>query len=330
MVTIARGHAVIAIPMAVLVVCLVSVLPSLANLTPESALLMHVQPVSGTCATSITNCNQIVRSTPASGAVEFVIFFMRGSYFWPGETVCFERIVDKLMWPSTWTCTGGQACGGGGMSLWAAGGDVGGDHVPNVYWLELTGWSNYAISGVSQGVVPVARLTFDVGGPGRLEMTGTWSESEVMLRHDCDGSELQTFPNRIYAEAGMECGYVESSCGYENTCAPVFIEPVLHLVAPVGSAAAQTVAYHANASCNFSVNSDAAWCWAQPLEYMGSFHRLYVLADAAGLSQGTYHALVTVESSSHTAARCLPVVFDVEAAVAAESRTWGAVKALYR
>jgi hypothetical protein len=310
-----------------------------ANIAPESGLLAHVQPVSGSCGTSITDCNQIVRSTVADGPIEFLVFFMKGALSWPGEEVCLQSLHNELSWPEAWQLVEFEPCGGGSGSL----APNGSTHPLDLAWFG----SSYGIGDVPGGVIPVARLVMNVVGPGRLDIVAPSGQNQVTLRHNCYGSSFVTYPVEVYAEAGMQCGYVSPHCGYsESACQARFDASQLLLSALAGEVADSTVDfwatswYNPDGLCPLTVETHASWCtgWIDPEYEFGHAH-LHVVANAVALTPGTYATEVELSSANWGTARCLPVEFVVgdpatstvgENPAAISTVSWGRVKAIYR
>jgi len=297
-----------------------------ADVAPEAGLLVHVQPVSSGwdwCFMSpITDCHQIVRSTPQDGEVEFLLFFMTGSLGWGSETFCLESLHTVLTWPPAWQLVAFEPCAPDG-SL-----DPGG----TTHALDLSWWGYPYPVGDAQGdVVPVARLVMNVVGPGRLGFTSWAATAE--LRHSCSGSTFVTLPVQVYAEAGMECGHISAHCAYwEGFCEPYFDVSELVLRAPTGGAADSSFVLRVGpfwASCPVTAETHAPWC-AASVEFLDEEHRrLHVTADASGLSPGMYETRIEVAGGSHVS-RCLPTTFIVQEPTATSTTSWGRVKALYR
>jgi hypothetical protein len=307
-----------------------------ADVAPESGLLAHVQPVSADgCATTIVDCHDIDRSTSENGLQEFVLFFMRGSYSWPGEALCIESLHSELTWPDAWRLVDFHACGG-----WpdATLDTAHSPHNLDISWAYLP----YAISDEPGGVVPVARLVMEVVGQGTLGFRPF--HGEAGLRRDCYGSLFMTYPAEVGAEAGMGCGTVAAHCGYrEDGCLASFDEAALDLSAWTGEAAQDSVGFHAHDMidhlCPLSIDTHASWCtaWIEPVHWDTA--RLHVTADAAGLSPSVYETDIELYNVGWGVSRCLPVTFtvvEVPAGVeepsspAIRAVRWGSIKALYR
>lgn len=312
--------------------------PCFADIAPESGLFAHVQGVSQeACETSITHCEQIIRSTSADGPLEFLLFFMRGAYSWPGETVCIRSLQTMLSWPETWQLVEFEPCG------WPYDASLdpdGPSHALWIDWYEPYVGTYYEISASPEGVIPVARLVMNVAGSGQLDFTAPYAE--VRLRHYCTGSTFVTHPVQVGAEAGMQCGYASTHCGYgAERCLASFEVPDLRLHAVSGAAADSTIDFWAEhmylggTLCPLTVDTHAPWCTAwievEYDEHGNELPHLHVTADAAGLSWGTYETQVELYHAGYEASRCLPVEFTVEEApTAALIMSWGRIKGLFR
>jgi hypothetical protein len=298
---------------------LVSPAPSLADMAPESALLVHVQPVSPgwewCLSPPISVCQDVVRSTPQEGELEFLLCFMVGTL---GSGDCLESLHTVLTWPSGWQLlefepSGEEPCG------WI--GSLAGTEL-DLWWWEpppLGGWYS---------VVPVARLVMNVVGPGQLGFSGT---SEVVLRSDCQGPTYVTHPVQVSAVAGLACGHGGRTCFFAGTyCVPVFHDPELVLHAPTGGVADSTTLFSFDLGvCYYEVYTNAPWCTAF-IETDYPYSKLHVTADATGLPPATYETAIELYQPYFGVGRCLPVTFLVEGATATSGASWGRIKSLYR
>jgi len=303
--------------------------PGRADVAPESGLLAHVRPVSGSCGTPITHCSEIVRSTSQSGPIEFLIFFMRGAYAWPGETVCLWSIDNELSWPDAWQLVAFEPCGGSVGTL----DPQGATHRLHLQWVDY-----YGIEDRPGGVLPVARLVMNVAGAGRLDIVKHYGENPIMLMRDCDMfSTFVTYPVQVYAEAGMTCGYIAAHCGYDEArCEPRFSVDDLELRAAPGAVADTTIGFSAillgHIPCDVVVDTHAPWCEAWVTSLNQSQRYLRVRADASGLSAAVHETAVELRAVEYSSvSRCLPVTFTVDAGpVPVEAASWGRIKSLYR
>ena len=161
----------------------------------------------------------------------------------------------------------------------------------------------------------------------RLDIGAHYGQNPIVLQHNCSGSTFVTYPAQVYAEAGMQCGYISAHCGYsEGACEARFGIPALILSATSGGAADSTVDFWAqhqfnpDALCPLAVDTHAPWCtaWIDSVyEYMHA--HLHVTADAAGMARGMYETEIKLYSANGEAARCLPLTLNVEETVAVSS-----------
>jgi hypothetical protein len=296
--------------------------PSVADIAPESGLMAHVQTVSGTCETPITDCHGINRSTSQDGPVEFLIFFMRGDICL-NQPVCLQHLEDRLSWPAAWQVMEFEACGPGY-------GELGPSGTLSIDWYD---W--YEIGGARTDVLPVARLVMNVVGPGRLDIVGDYQQSYVAISPYCSGATVVTHPSvKFYAEAGMSCGHINSQCLWGSLCEPMFLVSELRLSAPPGGSADSTVGFTTHTTiwwqtCSMAIDTHASWCTAW-VEGDYGVRSLHVTADAIGLPPGIHETAIELANIGVGVARCLPLVFTVEEPTATSSGSWGRVKALYR
>jgi hypothetical protein len=285
--------------------------------------------------TLITMCDEIVRTTRAEGSVTFVLFFMRGAYSWPGQTICMTSLDNELAWPETWQLLDFWALGYNGFGWLDPDGPT---HALHIEW----NYSPYEISDEPQGIVPVAVLVMDVTGPGKLDVVARYGQNPVELLHGCGGSPFVTYPVQAYAEAGMQCGYISYPCGtwvQGYQCEPHFEVPELLMSAPAGAPADTTVDFWATYQywtedlCPLAVDTHASWCtaWIDPEYEFGHAH-LHVTANGDGLAPGLYETAIELTADAYWGvARCLPVEFTVEENQSpATPMTWGRIKALFR
>jgi hypothetical protein len=296
--------------------------PGVADIAPESGLLAHVQTVSGTCETSITDCEGINRSTSQDGPVEFLIFFMRGDICL-NQPVCLQHLEDRLSWPPAWQVLEFEACGPGYGGLDPSG------------TLSIDWYYWYEIGGARTDVLPVARLVMNVVGPGRLDIVGAYQQSYVVISPNCSGSTVVTHPSaKFYAEAGMSCGHINSHCLWGDLCEPMFLVSELCLSAPAGGCADSTVGFTTRTAiwwqtCPIAIDTHAPWCTAW-VEGDYGVRSLHVTADAIGLPPGIHETAIELANIGVGVSRCLPLVFTVEESMATSPGSWGRVKALYR
>jgi hypothetical protein len=295
--------------------------PSRADVAPESALLVHVQPVSPGnewCQSPpISTCGEVVRSTPQEGPLEFLICFMAGMV---GSGDCLQSLHTEVFWPGTWEFVsfepllGDESCGWNGEF--------------NGSELDLWWYEDHPMGGF-YSVLPVARFVMNVSGPGRFELYGA---AEAVLRAGCDGATYVTHPWQKYGEAGIGCGHPGHTCAFRDPegCVPVFQDPELVLVAPSGGTVDSTTLFSFDLyGCHHEVHTNAPWC-AASIETDYPYSRLHVTANAAGLLPATYETAIELYNPYFGVGRCLPVTFVVEETIATSPVSWGRVKTFYR
>jgi hypothetical protein len=194
-------------------------LPGAANILPESALLIHVQPVSGTCATSISDCNQIEDLAPTLGTWEFLMFFIPIHWQQSGEPVKLRGLDCDLVWPDTWQLTGGEFCSGWGQL----------DFSGPPYHFQVD-WNCADLPMGNGDVFLIARFEFAVNGPGRFDFAEMWGNTVTL---GCPNAFL-TYPKGCGAEVAPACAFTHYPCGYGPTCFIGFIPDQLELRAAPG------------------------------------------------------------------------------------------------
>lgn len=301
-----------------------------ANVLPESAILVHVQPVSGDgCATAITHCSEIVRSTTESGLLEFQVYFYPVAY--QEEHHPIRRMVTDLTWPAAWQLVSWEACGGGAGSL-----------VPIEQGRRLTiDWPSCA--AIPGQMFLAASFVMNVQGPGRFDFVDPFHGNDVRLR--CDAGVFDAYAFGFDAEASMDCEFTTADCASPEHCAPRFERAEIVLAAPQGGAAngstlleSRSYAYQL---CPMEIDTRAAWATAEviPHDDWPWNGLLLVTADAGELDPGVYETQVQLYAPWNDIARCVHVVFEVESTVSvpnddsppsSRDGSWGRVRALYR
>lgn len=298
---------------------LVSPPPSVANVLPESLLLMHVQPVGAGCATAITNCDQIVSATSTLGTWEFLL------YFWPihwqqaNQPIDIRAIDCELNWPEAWEFVEGQMCDYWGDELYLSSPPyhLVYDYAPYGAW-----WDCPDLPIGDDEVFLVARFVFNATEPGSFRVLNP----TVTL--DC-ASPFSSHPWEVPAK--VVCDYSSGgTCYHDNgSDCVVFFEgpPLLVLNAPLGGTATGYSELWSEA-CNIGgVSSVTDWLDVEATVLGPRHWQLAVTADASGLAAGTYHGWVRATAPYNC--RCLPVTFTVSETTSANSPSWGAIKSLY-
>lgn len=299
-------------PAAAATLLLVSPLPSTANILPESALMIHVQPVSGSCVTPITLCDDIINTSWASGPQEFLIFFEPIAWQQSEYFVELCGLHTELTWPDAWELSAFDPCWGEG--------ELSGTGPP--YALDMSWYYCPVLPMGFHEVFLVARLVLIVNGEGRLGFPPGY-----LSPVDMDGTI--TLAHGYPAEAGLACGYTRYDCGHGPLCELELADSELALSAsPGGSAQGETV-LETIGYCNLSIDPGADWL-AVSVRHSG-YHQYQVLAvaNAIGLDPGTYEAWVQI-SSPNWCTTCLQVLFTVEDLTSVREANWSAIKASYR
>jgi hypothetical protein len=286
-------------------------LRSAANILPESALMIHVQPVSGSCETPITLCDEIVNTSRASGPQEFLIFFEPIAWQQSGDPVTLGGLHTELTWPDAWELIEFDPCGGEG--------ELSGAGPP--YALDMS-WYYPSLPMGFHEVFLVARLVLDVDGEGWLGFPpGYLSPIEL--------AGIITLAHGSPAEAGVECGFTRYDCGHGPLCELVFADTELHLRAPLGGAAEGETLLREIGHCQVEVDPGAAWLRVKVVPIPWDQNRIELSADAAGLALGTYETWVQA-SGWDWCTDCLKVLLTVEDLTSTREATWSAIKAQYR
>lgn len=291
--------------------------PCSANSFPESLLLTHVQPVTGSCETSITRCEEIVRSTSEVGLLEFLLFFQPIYWQLMEEEVTIWRLHTTLTWPENWQLIEFDPCWGDGTL------DPYGSEHDLVIEFGNWYWPCPDLPIGYHEVFLVARIVLDVGGPGRLDYYGF--DNAVDL--GCQGDYFTSYAYGMHAEAGVDCEYSRDTC-LQHKCYPAFRDPDLYLTAPTGGVAQGRAMFSSYWCYYLTVDPRADWATATIEEIDVETSELVVTADATGLAPGTYETWIQV--ADDWVARCLHVVFTVEALTPAPATSWGSVKSIYR
>jgi hypothetical protein len=294
-------------------------LPSAANILPESALLVHVQPVGEGCATPITTCDQIEDTAAGLGTWEFLLYFMPIHWQQAGEPIEIRSVDCELVWPEGWQFLDGEVCDfyGGELNLSAPPYHFYYDYSP-YYW----GCPDLPIG--YHEVFLVARFVFNVTEPGRFGFASTW-DNTVSL--DCE-TPFPSYAKGCFAEVAQPCEFTHIPCAYGPTCGIGFDPDALVLHAAPGGTATAEVELYTDLCMLQGLVSLADWLDVEQRAVDWIEYHLTVTADATGLAVGTYESWV--RASAETIGRCLPVTFIVGETTPTQPLSWGRIKALYR
>jgi hypothetical protein len=279
-------------------------------------MMLHVQPVSGSCETSIVVCDDVVRTTSEDGPLEFLLFFQPIYWQQQEEEVTIWRLHTTLTWPENWQLIEFDPCRGEGTLD-----PDGPEHALDIEWSP---WPCPDLPIGNHGVFLVARIVLDVAGPGRL-CYGLHPANQVDL--GCWDDYSTSYAEGLYAEAGLDCEYSRDTCLHHN-CYPDFHDPELRLTAPPGGVAQGRATFSSYRCGDLTVDPRADWATATIEGIDVETSELVVTADATGLPLGTYETWIQV--ADNWVARCLHVVFTVEALTPAPATSWGNVKLIYR
>lgn len=308
-----------------LFICL-NAIPCSANILPESGMAIHVQPVTGSCETSITACDEVVPWTYETGPLEFLIFFQPTAWQPWDQPLCILELYSYVEWPESWELIEFDPCG-----------------APNWTFIDGTIWMSWFPGGAPlttewEGVSLVARLVLNADGPGWVRV----ADSEVWMGRVYDEYCLDfagTYPSGMSAEVGVDCEYEGNGCPWIDWCELNFAEPELYLSAPHGGVAHGRMTFGTDHCDALTVDTRADWATAEiePIGYYESV--LLVTADATALPPGTYETWIQVANELFQA-RCLHVIFNVsesssvpdsdETPPPALETTWGRLKTIYR
>jgi hypothetical protein len=295
-------------------------LPSAANILPESALLMHVQPVGAGCATPITHCEQIVDFRSTLGTYEFLLYFMPIHWQQANEPIDIRAIDCSLSWPEAWQFVEGEVCDYWGYDLHLAA-------PPYQFHYDYTWAYQWDCPDLPIGdheVFLVARFVFNVTEPGSF---GCYDYGNTVTL-DC----ANPFPS--YAggfTAAVGCGNYASSCAYGySDCWAHFHPNHLVLSAPLGGTATGEAELEWG-MCNFGgVYALVDWLDVETrFRDANNYVTLAITADASGLAAGTYEGWVRGSFPYAGISPCMSVTFIVSETTPTNSPSWGTIKSLY-
>jgi len=299
---------------------------ALANVAPETALLIHVQQPGDGCD-AVANCTAVANRTEQLGQVEFLLLFSARELQSGSEPLEIYSFHTDLVWPESWVFVNGWWCSGATGSFdWEGAGP---------HALDMQFWPCAELPQTWDGVFPLARLIFNTDVPGRIGAESYWDGASAVL--GCPPSSFTVSTAVCFAEVGFACEYNEFSCGYSSPCGASFADTQLELSAlPGGSAQAETELTIGDLCGWFQVETLADWLDVGVTEIEPDHYRLLVTADATDLPPGDYDSWVRALLPQR--GHCLPVAFRVQdptgveelPAGQAQETSWSRVKALYR
>jgi len=311
-----RGLIAPAIPAALI---LAAAVPCAANVAPDAALILHVQEVSGSCATAVTDCHDVVNIIDHLGPIEVFLYLQPNAWQWGSEPVEIHALHCDLAWPESWQFVDGEYCTGTGSFDWQG---------PGPHTLDMEWWPCPDLPVDPNGVFPVVRLVFEADVPGRIGGTSYWNSATAEF--GCPPNNFTVYPAVCWAEVGLACEFTQIDCqGYIPLCNATFADSLLLFGAPPGgSAQAETELWVGDLCAWFSVETLADWLAVSITEIENDHYRLLVSADAADLPVGEHGSWIRV-LLPHMG-RCLPVSLTVGDPTMTQGTSWSQVKARYR
>ncbi len=183
---------------------------ALANPATPDYYVVHVQPVDADfCdAHDITDCNQLVTHTEATGILEFDLFAHLTEYDW---TQTIQGLSAEISWPEWWDFVEGQVCSGGEGAV---------ERISSTTARLSGSWDECPIFN-DAGLFLVGRVIMDVSFDGALEVF----TFDAATACSPDGD---FWPLWGRALAGAECSYCYVGCNWDVPCyswmAPNLIE----------------------------------------------------------------------------------------------------------
>lgn len=288
-----------------------------ANPLPVCFLFVHVHPwVSNFCTTNpITECAQVVQHTEADGDLEFDLFMDNRNLQGVGIEE-YQTVRLDVRWSPSWTYQYAENCRGGAVEE---------ELLADRAILDFTFSSPVPVTGSE--LTHLGRVRMDVNGFGDL----------YVYNGSVNGLEVWCGSNR--AQAGVECAYCLTTCGWWPGCGAQLTPEVLNLDVLQGSTAEGT--FHADINhdhqylpCPVEYVSDDPFVHLD-VQYAGGFDAdIQVTVDASELPLGITEAIVRAESDCRHCSRVVINVLESTAAPEGDplerTTSWGAIKMLYR
>jgi hypothetical protein len=299
--------------------------PVAANPIPDSAVFTHVQPPNPTFCDRVStmDCEQIVQYTEAIGQLEFDIFLW--PVFYTGEEV--EALQFTATWPTSWGFVEGSLCNGAEGSINVQG---------NLAAVSASWLPECPTMGTDAFLV--ARIVLDVTGHG-----------EFTYRYDLGCgvtwgcNEYPPFPlgALVGAEAGIECDYCYTDCGFQMTCHPQLSPATLDVDVPQGLSDQYTIqatVYSYEYPCTPSFSGTESWMSLAVEQIDWDIYSLTLTVDTQGMELGEYSGWVIGQDDCRGCTRVNLTVTSSqgiaepgdEAAPPGDATTWGQIKTLYR
>lgn len=318
-------------------VLLTGMLPSAgANPLPPGGTWFHVHPVDPQFCNPcpITQCEQIVQHTAATGVLEFDLFVDHLEFYYQGVPVYAFNC--PIVWDSAWTLLEYEICGGGSGQLIPV--------AANRADLEAV-WPTCPF--VQDRIWPVARFVFEAPALGQVD--AVWDN--LFLTLGCPPnlrveSGLVTSPG----VAGVVCDVCDYPCSHDQPCRAEFVPSTYEVHLLPGESTqlnlhAEGEGHFAMEPCSATITDDADWL--EPLSGSASWQGwgvdvdIPVSIDATGLAPGAYQAWVRAESDCVGCARINLIVGESQGVSEGDGTSptspspgvpisWGRLKELHR
>ncbi|MCP4545732.1 MAG: hypothetical protein GY835_04585 [bacterium] len=294
-----------------LILLLMLPLSAVANPLPDGLLFTHVQPANPGEIPSITSCDEIIQYTTATGEMEFDIYLKSFLY---EEYLEVGNARMELEWPATWTLQSFDIPYGGTCVP-----DVSGNHV--VLDIDFANCS----AATGNEVLLLARCFITVDGPGILMSPATNTVSVCNPEY-----EMELFGS-VPGHAGVVCDYYYESCTLDHLCRPTTTVDELDLIVVSGESTSASIPYRVSTvypgDCGATVEGSEEWMTVtmSGIQEWGDFN-LLLNVDTEGLDPGNYSGWVSASSAGRA---CTWIDLEVLPLIAAEEKTWSAIKAEY-
>ncbi len=300
---------------------------SIANPLPSGVILVHVQPVtSDFCSTNpITDCEDIVQYTDASGTLEFDLYIQLLEFEPP---ISYYSLNTVVQWSPGWALLDWEFCHDGTGSV---------DVVGNEATVDIVWPSCPQAEGE---VFLAARFVVEVTGYGKFG-TLDWNESTVFV--GCPPLTYSSFPFLAAAEAGVECSYCFVSCTFEGPCQPVPDPAMLDLSVIQGQASVSEIHIPVFGGltwpCAVSFVPTEDWMTFSYEEIGWNDYMVTLTVETAGLEPGFYEGWFRAEDACVGCTKVNLEVLPPVNAVPGDDpttgppvvrSTWGTMKTLYR
>lgn len=294
-----------------------------ANPIPDSAIFTHVQsPNPAFCdQVSTLDCEAIVQYTEATGRLEFDVFLW--PLFYMGEQV--QDLHFTATWPASWGFVEASLCNGAEGSI-----DVQG----NLATVSAS-WPDCPTMGADAFLV--ARIVLDVTEHGEFAYRYDLDYGITWGCHEYPPTWLGALEG---AEAGIECGYCYTDCGFQMLCHPQLSPATLDVEIPRGLSDQYTIdaiVYSWEEPCTPSFSGTESWMSLAVEQIDWERYTVTLTVDTQGLGPGEYSGWVIGEDDCRDCTRVNLTVTHNQGIEEPEddrppdpSTTWGQIKTLYR